>query len=305
METNSVFNGNQELQNKANEILTKYGLDFTIEKELLMGSTSNRETDFYGLFNSKTGKALCTVKESYRVTQTSEVVMLVLTAMVSHNNLRITKAGSLNDGKKVFIQLAVEGFSKVGNELIERYITIIDSNDKTHCLSVGIGDITLSCSNQFAYFYGKSDFKLQHASTIEEKLKKLPMLINAALTQSEEQIGTYEQMSQIEYTLDDIHLLVKHCLGYDKQFTSVEDLSKKTKKSIEKMELLYECIDNETRCKGNTLYGLFNGVTYFTTHHLKAVNRENGKDESLLVGSAYNMNQKAFEWCINKFPKVL
>ena len=305
MQTAIIFSGNQELQDKANEIVTKYGLDFTIEKEPLKGSVSDRPTDYYGLFNSVTGKALCTVKKDYRVTQTSEVVMLVLSAMISHKNLRITKAGSLNDGKKVFIQLAVDGFSKVGNEIIERYITIIDSNDKTHCLSVGVGDITLSCSNQFAYFYGKSEFKLQHASTIEEKLKKLPLLINAALTQSEAQIGTYEQMASIELTLDDIDLMVKHCLGFDRKFTSLEDMSKKTKKSIEKMDTLYECIANEIECKGRTLYGLFNGVTYFTTHNLKPVNRTNGKDESLLVGSAYNMNQKAFEWCVNKFPKAL
>lgn len=295
MQTAVNFEGNQELQDRTNEILTKYGLDFTIEKELLSGKESGRETDFYGLFNSKSGKALCTVKKDYRVTQTSEVVMLVLTAINSYENLRITKAGSLNDGRKVFIQLQVEGFSRVNNELIERYITIIDSNDKTHCLSVGVGDITLSCSNQFAYFYAKG-MKLQHANTIEEKLKQLPLLINAALSNSEKQIGTYERMSQVEVTENDVHAIVKHVLGYDKVYTSVEDLSKKTKKSIEQMDKLYSNIADEMSKKGYTRYGLFQGVTWFTTHELKHVKRENGDTESLLVGRAYNMNQKAFDF---------
>ena len=302
MQTNSELNGNQELQEKANQICTQYGLDFTIEKELLNGSVSQRETKFYGLFNSVTGEALCTVKENYRVTQTVEVVMLVLTAIMDIKTLRITKAGSLNGGRKIFIQLAVEGFSKVGNELIERYITVIDSNDKTQCLSVGVGDVTMSCMNQITYFYNKSEFKLQHASTIEAKLKKLPLLINAALKQSEAQIGTYERMSQIAYAENDIDSLVKACLGYDKVYTSVEDLAKKSKKSIEKMETLYNCINHEVECKGKTLYGLLNGVTHYTTHHLKAVQRDNGAVESLLVGAAQNMNQKAFEWCVNKIP---
>ena len=229
METNSNFLVNEDLQRRANEIVSKYGLDFTIEKEPLKGGITDRPTDYFGLFNSKNGKALCTVKGNYRVTQTHEVVMLVLSAMIGHDNLRVTKAGSLNDGRKVFIQLAVDGFSRINNELIERYITIIDSNDKTHCLSVGVGDLTLSCANQFTYFYSKGEFKLQHASTIEDKLKKLPLLINAALTQSESQIGTYERMTQVEVNSDDIHKLVKHCLGFDRVYTSVEDLSKKTK----------------------------------------------------------------------------
>jgi hypothetical protein len=303
MQTNSELIGNQELQEKANQICNQYGLDFTIEKEPLKGSDTGRETKFFGLFNSVTGEALCTVKENYRVTQTHEVIQLVLTAIMDISTLRITKAGSLNGGRKIFIQLAVEGFSKVGDELIERYITVIDSNDKTQCLSVGIGDITMSCSNQFAYFYNKSEFKLQHASTIEAKLKKLPLLINAALKQSEAQIGTYERMNQIACGDNDIDLLVKACLGYDKVYTSVEDLSKKSKKSIEKMDTLYECINHEIECKGRTLYGLLNGVTLYTTHHLKAVKRDNGVIESLLVGTAQTINQKAFEWCLSKFPK--
>jgi len=300
MQTAINFQGNQELQDKANEILTKYGLDFTIEKELLSGKESGRDTDFYGLFNSQSGKALCTVKKDYRVTQTSEVVMLVLTAINSYENLRITKAGSLNDGRKVFIQLQVDGFSRVNNELIERYITIIDSNDKTHCLGIHIGNVTLSCSNQFSFFYNESQQKFFHASTIEEKLKLLPEMITNALADSELQISEFEKLSQFQIGEMEVHALVKQVLGYDKHFTPMEDLAKKTKKSIENMDLLYECIEKELTSKSRTLYGLFNGVTYYTTHHLKPVNRTNGSEESLFIGKAFKLNKIAYDWCLNK-----
>ncbi len=58
----------------------------------------------------------------------------------------------------------------------------------------------------------------------------MPSLISAAIEQSTLQIGTYQKMSETDVTSDDIHKLVKLVLGYDKVFTSVEDLAKKTKK---------------------------------------------------------------------------
>lgn len=300
MQTNSELSINQELKEKVKEICVQYGLDFLIEKEPLKGSVSDRETKFFGLFNSNTGEALCTVKENYRVTQTYEVVTLVLTAIMDIKNLRITKAGSLNGGRKIFIQLAVEGFSKVGNELIERYITVIDSNDKTHCLGIHIGNVTLSCSNQFSFFYKKSQEKFSHANTIEKKLELLPQMIKNALDMSENQIQVFNELGAVSINENDIHQFVKEVLGYDREFTTMEELSKKTKKSIEKMDFLYESIERELESKSRTLYGLFNGLTYFTTHHVKPINRHNGLDESLLIGKANNLNRIGFEWCMKK-----
>lgn len=290
---------NVELRNQVTEILNQFGLNFNIEKVELADIRHNRVSGFFGLFHSETNECLATVKKDYRVTQTEEIVALVLTAISVFGNLRVVKAGSINGGRKVFIQLEIEGTSFVNGERIKRYLTVIDSNDKSHCLSIGIGDLTVSCMNQFNYFYAKGDFKLCHASTLEAKLEKMPMLISAAIEQSTLQIGTYQKMSETDVTSDEIHKLVKLVLGYDKVFTSVEDLAKKSKKSIEKMESLYDCIGKEMNEKGFSVYGLFNGITYFTTHVLKSnLKRDNSQNETLLVGAAHVMNQKAFNYCL-------
>src|ERR1017187_11039682 len=133
------------MKNKVNEILTAHGLDFRIEKELLTG-TSGRVTPYYGLYNSKTNKCINTVKEGYTVSQNDEVVELVLRGMERFGNtLSVSKAGSLNGGRKVALQLEIEGVGKVANDIIKRYVTIIDSNDGSTSLSIGIGDLTMSC----------------------------------------------------------------------------------------------------------------------------------------------------------------
>jgi glycerol-3-phosphate dehydrogenase len=74
------------------------------------------------------------------------------------------------------MQLEIEGIGKVNDDVIKRYITILDSNDGSMSLSIGIGDLTLSCTNQFARFYAKSDARFRH-SAIADKIKTIPFVI--------------------------------------------------------------------------------------------------------------------------------
>ena len=71
------------------------------------------------------------------------------------------------------MQLLIKGNSKVGNDTIKRYITLIDSNDGTTSLSVGLGELVMSCSNQFFKFY-KDDIK-QFQDIDEELLLEAPV----------------------------------------------------------------------------------------------------------------------------------
>ena len=44
---------------------------------------------------------------------------------------------------------------------------------------------------------------------------------------------------------------------------------------------------------------VFNGVTKYTTHHKSAPLRENGKQESIITGSAGKMNENAYKFLLN------
>jgi hypothetical protein len=153
-----------DVKNKVNEILVAHNLDFRIEKEQLLSATG-KATPFYGLFNDKTGECINSVKEGYTVSQNDEVVELVLNGMQGFGELSVSKAGALNGGRKVFIQLGIDGMSLVGDERIKRYVTIIDSNDGSTGLSVGIGELVMSCQNQFFKFYKSGQSKLRHTAS--------------------------------------------------------------------------------------------------------------------------------------------
>ncbi len=290
----------ENIKTKVNEILTETGLDFRIEKEQLLSSTG-RETPYYGLFNSKTNQCLNTVKTGYTVSQNDEVVELVLLGMEKFGDtLKVQKGGALNGGGKVYLQLAIEGNSLVGNDTIKRYVTVIDSNDGSTSLSIGIGDITMSCQNQFFKFYKKGNAKFRHTASMQAKLNEIPFLIETALSESLKQIEIYNRFVSTEVSRDLAHKLVKAVLGYDKLYTSISDMSTKSTASINIMDKVYNHIEKETNQKGFNVWGLHSGITSYTTHEISTPNRDNARIESMLIGSAYKMNQESLAFAMRE-----
>lgn len=299
---------NANIKQRTNEILKEHGLDFTINKAPLFALFGGQHVSspYFGLINSKSNEVINTVKEGYTVSQNDEIVGLVLQGMDKFgSNLSVSKAGSINGGRKVFIQLKIEGMSKVGDDIIERYVTVIDSNDGSTSLSIGIGDLTMSCANQFMRFYKSGDAKFRHTATIEQKLRTIPMLIETALAESLKQVERYRKYVSTPVSQMLAHSLVKEVLGHDRHYTSMTEQAKLSTRSVNTMDKLYAHIDKETAQKGLNLWGLHSGVTSFTTHEMSAPKRENGRIESILMGSAYNMNQKSLAFADKKAELVL
>ena len=300
----------ENLDLKVKEILVNNGLDFEIVKVPLVGkqlvtsvSSSGELVDdikltnspYYGLLNSKSGNFINTVKDGYTVSQNAEVVELVLRGMQGFGELSVSKAGSINDGRKVYIQLGIEGMSKVGDDSIKRYVTIIDSNDGSTGLGVGIGDLTMSCQNQFFSFYRSGQAKIRHTASLESRLREIPSLIQLALENSLRQIEMYNDFVKVGISDRNIHDMVKLQVGISK-LSSTSDISDASTKVSNAMETLYEMIRVEVAQKGKNVWGLHSGVTRWTTHEKSAPRRENGRIESSMLSTNYKTNQISLEF---------
>ena len=136
------------------EILKEHGLDYRIDKVPTIIPYKNTliNTGYFTLVNAQTNEALNQVKPGYTVSQNFDIVKQVVLGAREFRNLSVVKAGSINGGRKIYIQLLIEGDAFIGGDTVKRYVTIIDSNDGTTSLAVGIGDLTMSCENQFYYF---------------------------------------------------------------------------------------------------------------------------------------------------------
>ena len=102
------------MNKSVNEILVENGLDFTIEKLPLSGMVGKTviESPYFGLYNSKSGEIIHSVKKGYTPSQNKDIVAMVLKGMAPFgDDLVINKAGALAGGKKVFLQLGISGQS--------------------------------------------------------------------------------------------------------------------------------------------------------------------------------------------------
>ncbi len=278
------------------QVLDQHGLNFEIIKAPMSCTLPDGSvllTPYYALVNTNTNEAINTVKAGYGVSQNADIVRVVLAGAEKFGNLTVQKAGSINGGRRVFVQLKIDGVNRVNNDDIVQYVTIIDSNDGSTGLSVGIGDLTMSCQNQFFFFYKAGEAKFRHTATIDMKIAKIPMLIEKALQESKNMMKLYEVLGSksIDETVKEN--LMNHVLGH-------EDGATLAPKSANLKEGLLRHINKEINDKGQNLWGLHSGVTSWTTHDKKGPKREGGKEESMIVGTGYKKNLLSIQYVANE-----
>ena len=288
------------VQTQVQKILVENGLDFEIQKVPLFAfgkDFSTIETSYFGLLNTKSGEVINSVKEGYTISQNAEVVEMVLRGIAPFSDkLDVSFGGALNGGRKVFLQLKIEGKKKVGNDTLTQYVTIIDSNDGSTSLSIGIGDLCMRCQNQFFKFYKAGNAKFRHTATIEQRIKEIPMLIEIALNESLRQIELYNKFVSTPVTRSLANQMIKSIIGYDREFTAMDELAKKSSKAINILDAISTDIETEFNQVGLNAWALLGGITRYTTHTQSVPKRENSRNESLMSGGGYKMNQKALDF---------
>jgi len=296
------------VEEKKELILKKLGLDFTIVKSQMYVNVKSEdgfgvdqvETPYFGLYNDKAKKVINSVKDSYHVSQNAQIVEMVLKGIEDFGDIRISNGGSIHDGRKVFIQIEIDGFARVGNDKIKRFITVLDSNDGSSGLSVGIGDLTMSCANQFFKFYKAGEMKSKHTGKLGAMIYEFPALISMALSNSMKLVDAYKTFERTPCTNELVHTMVHNIVGFDRMFTPKDVLEAKTGKAKANMDNLYRNIETETNQKGFNLWGLHSGVTRWTTHDKQAPNRNNGRIESIISGTNYKVNQKSLDFVLKQ-----
>jgi len=286
----------KSIEEQATEIMKKHGLNFTIQQEALVGKDTGRSTNSYGLYNSRNRKHIATVGDRYHITQNRDIIEMTLRGIQDFTDvLHVEKAGSLYNGRQVYLQLRIDGDLNIKGDTIKRYVTVLDSNDGSTSLCIGIGDVTMSCANQFYRFYRAGRSKYRHTASMKTRIEEIPGLIQTALTESLQLNKVYKKFASTPVTQKLVDELVKSILNHDR--SDLEDMSSKT---INHMEGLYENITRELASKGNNLWGLHSGVTRWTTHDRKVPDRDNSRTELQFIGSLYKDNQKSFEFCLDK-----
>ena len=279
------------------EILKQNGLNWNVVKKPLMyagecvtgANNGLHHTPFYGIVREDTGEVFATVSETYKPTQ-NETIIDTMQEIAGENELEIIKAIPINEGRKIIIQMKREAGNKlmIGDEITEQYIYAINGHDGSSSLKFGFMNKVLFCENQFAWMSSNAFSGYRHTKSIQEKVEQLPSIIN--FTDQEERIADLQEFNTQNANTDLMNDLVDYLTNTDKLAEEIHTRTKNIRNDIE------SCIVSEVNRIGSNKWGIFNGVTRYTTHQKSSPKREYGKQESILLGSCRTMNEKAFNF---------
>jgi len=291
------------IENKVQTILTEAKLDWSIDKIQLTGVHNEKiiNSGYVGLVNSKTQKVLHAAKPSYTPCQNDELVRILMKGSQAFGNLKYNWGGAMNGGKKIFLNLKIADAYSVRGEELKRYVTGINSNDGSAAVSFGYGNTVPSCDNQFRKFLRERFHKIYHNSSMDEKLEQVPEILYHILEEELQLMKIYSELAETNISKDLANDLVKSLIGYDRTATKeeLEDMGIK-QRSLNIMNSLHNAIDFEIKDKGENMWGLFNGVTRFTTHDKSVPKRSFGREESLYFGSGATMNNDALQFVMKE-----
>ena len=295
----SAFAGVNNLTETANadriaDLLDRYGLRWNVSKMPLTIPTGE-DTGFFGIVREDTRKTFATCKDSYVPYQNSELAELLL-RISEKTGYSVHSGGQFNGGGKVYIQLAT------GNEInnlgenrtkVKGFATGINSHDGTTALKWGSVNFTICCQNTFASAARTLQQSAKHTNNIHNRVEESIRQINGIAKVEQTIFEHFIRLATIPATKENIAAIVNNATGVDLNASGTER-DKYSTYAINRAGDLTDSIAQEMRSKGSTLWGLFSGVTHYTSHKLPTPARDNARLESKYTGSAQNIDNQAY-----------
>jgi phage/plasmid-like protein (TIGR03299 family) len=297
---NASFNGLQlnDINNseKVAEMLDKFGLRWSVSKQPLF-LNDGTDTGFMAIVRDDNNKVFTTCKDSYMPYQNSELAELLI-RISERTGYDIHSGGEFNGGGKIYLQLntgnEINGIGK-NRTTVKGYVTGINGHDGTTSLKWGAVNFTICCRNTFAAAKGKLQNTARHTASIHDKVERSLREIEGVVFQEKTLFDQFIKLSEVPVTRDNIAKIVKSVTGVDMNKTRNDASADYSGYAINRASELSSSIASEMSSKGETLWGLFSGVTHYTSHVMGTPKRENARLESKYVGTGADIDNKSFE----------
>jgi len=255
-----------------NTILQQANLDWSVKAERLVTAESNIETNSIAIVREDNNAILGVHGDGYHPLQNLEM-MEILDRISGKMGLPLHKGGYFGQGEKVYIQLKTQDLN-VGTDKVKGYLTCVNSFDGSTSLAFGHSNLTISCQNTFFANYREMANKVRHTQRMHERIDIICMQIEDVLRAEQKIFQSITRMTEVQIDQKVRDMVLERILNLDKE----ERLADLTTLSTRKKNILSDLevnIAGEIQDKGGNLWGLFSGITKYTTHSLKGDSNEN------------------------------
>lgn len=259
--------------NRVNQFLDRTGLNWKVRTEGLQTSSGIIIPDKIGIVREDDSTILGIHSNGYLPYQNDQMMELLF-KVSQQTGLDVHKGGSFGGGRKVFVQLKSNDLT-LGTDRIEGYITGINSFDGSTSLSFGPSSKTISCQNTFFGVYKDLDSKVRHTKNMELKIDDICRQIEGVVQEETNVFGSIVKMSETRF--DDVikDRVIKSLFNIERN-VDIKDVDSLSTVTQNKLSRFYIDLNGELKEKGDNIWGLFSGVTKYTTHSMgKGDNSEN------------------------------
>lgn len=254
-----------ENKNVVQDVLNKTNLDWEVKTEPIQTESGIIIDNHKAIVRVDTNTPLSIRGNDYEIYQNQQLVELLY--RVSKNvGLEIVNGGYFGDGQKVYIQLKSNDL-KLGNDRIEGYLTGINSFDGSTSLAFGPSNLTISCQNSFFAAFRGLNTKIRHTKNMNVRVDDVCRSLENVLEEEKEMFKNIKRMSNVKISKKIQDQVLRDLFNIDKE-VNLEDVDSISTVTQNKLSRFYVDLDGELKGKGDNLWGLFSGVTKYTTHSL-------------------------------------
>ena len=239
------------------------GLDWEVLQKSIYTDVGEEIAGYKANVRDIDGKVLGVVSNRYKVVQNKEA--FAFTDELLGKGVRYETAGSLQDGKKVWLLARLPREYIIMGEQISPYLVFSNSHDGSGAVKVAITPIRVVCNNTLNLALGtaKRSFSMIHTGDVKEKVQEA----RQTLFMAEE----YMAKLGMEFErLRDQKLRDGQVKDYIEQLLPIEDKAtitqiKNVRRQREDMASRYYDAP-DLRDLGNNAYRFVNAVSDFATH---------------------------------------
>lgn len=250
------------------------------------------------LMRSDTGAILSINSNRYRVFSNQKFERLI-DRLVNLSGFEFMGYEEFQNGKRVlgFLKNTRPNL-KICGQAVKDYLVIGNSHDGSSKIFIGTSNFIFRCENQFTEKI--RTYELTHIHELDFSDQDLTRLLDVYEHSRRNYYRSMEQLSLVPLTNEMVKELVNKLLQTEQNAFAKSEVVNRypmNDQMTNKERMFRESIVKETAALGNNLWGLFNGVTYYATHHINSNSFLNSN------GASLEFNQKGLDICLDLFNR--
>ena len=245
------------------EALRLAGLDWNVVQESVYTGSKEKVEGYKLNIRDSDGKVLGVVSDRYRVVQNMDAFSF--TDGLLGQGVRYETAGSLQNGKRVWLLAKLPKEYIIAGERVSPYLVFSNTHDGSSSVKVAITPVRVVCNNtlNLALDTAKRSFSMIHTGNVQDKIQEARDTLFMAEKYMDNLGVEFEQLRRQKVTDAQVKEYIEHLLPMEEEPTAMQ-VKNTQRLRQDMMKRYYDAPDLQK--VGNNAYRFINAVSDFATH---------------------------------------